>query len=325
MALAASLAWGASHAHAADDASRPYEGLVNNPNMKVNFNGYEWFVIADNSTSATEGSLKLLAANDRFGESQFNSDPKNYDYMKSNIKRYLDQVVAGTAGTGKPNFSAVEFAMLTNEQVGSKLYLLDLGEAENLYNSSRSLVTAQFSLWWTKTSTGDSVGFVADDYSIWGHYTMFLYTGDAGSNLGVVPALQLDLSKVTFDSGTRTFYPMVDVTGVSLDKTTVNLRRGDTVKLRATVSPENSVAGVSNKTVTWSSSEPGIATVDGNGVVTAIAGGKVTITATATNGTEGVADDKTATCTANAAGSLAVQKEGAIPSLPTREEILAGA
>ena len=44
MALAASLAWGASHAHAADDASRPYEGLVNNPNMKVNFNGYERIV-----------------------------------------------------------------------------------------------------------------------------------------------------------------------------------------------------------------------------------------------------------------------------------------
>ena len=55
MALAASLAWGASQAHAADDASRPYEGLVKKPDMKVNFNGYECFVIADNVSAGLAG------------------------------------------------------------------------------------------------------------------------------------------------------------------------------------------------------------------------------------------------------------------------------
>ena len=298
MALAASLAWGASQAHAAGGSSRPYEGLVNNPDMKVNFNGYEWFVIADNSTSAAEGSVKLLAANDRFGKSQFNSsNPRNYNYMESNIKRYLDQVVAGTAGEGKPNFSAVERAMLTNEQVGSKLYLLDLGEAEGLCKISRNLVTTQFSLWWAKSNPGDGLGFVADNYSIFGHNTMFLHTGDAGESLGVVPALQLDLSKVVFDSGTRTFYPKVDVTDVTLDKTDMSLHRDGTGKLTATVRPENSAAGVPDRAVTWSSSNASVATVDGNGVVTAIAGGNATITATATNGTSDTRDDKTATCT----------------------------
>lgn len=84
----------------------------------------------------------------------------------------------------------------------------------------------------------------------------------------------------------------VSVTGVSLDKTTAQtIDVGGTVSFTATVSPDNAT----DKTVTWTTSDASVATVD-NGVVTAVAAGTATITAIATNGTDDTSDDKTATC-----------------------------
>ena len=119
--------------------------------------------------------------------------------------------------------------------------------------------------------------------------------------------------KIKSGSGTQadpyTFelvYPSkVDVTGVDLNKTTANIPYGGTETLTATVAPD----GATDKTVTWSSSDTTVATVDENGVVTAVALGTATITATASNGTDDTADDKTATC--------AVTVEKADPTVKT--------
>ncbi|GEM_PF-6496672 len=78
----------------------------------------------------------------------------------------------------------------------------------------------------------------------------------------------------------------VDVTGVTLNKESTTLTVGAEETLTATVAPE----GATNKTVTWSSSDPSVATVDENGKVTAVSAGTATITATATNGTEDAAE-----------------------------------
>jgi len=84
----------------------------------------------------------------------------------------------------------------------------------------------------------------------------------------------------------------VDVTGVSLNKTTTTLTVGDTETLTATVSPDDA----SEKSVTWSSDDTSVATVE-NGVVTAVGSGTANITVTTTDGS------KTASCavTVNAA------------------------
>ncbi len=79
-------------------------------------------------------------------------------------------------------------------------------------------------------------------------------------------------------------------TGISLDKTSLDMKTGDTSNLKATVAPDNAT----NKTVKWTSSDPSIATVDANGKITAVKEGSVTITATAKDGS-----NKTATCTVN--------------------------
>lgn len=87
------------------------------------------------------------------------------------------------------------------------------------------------------------------------------------------------------DSGTDT---KVEVSNVTLDKTTLSLTVNGTnngsATLVATVTPDNAT----DKTVTWTSSNTSVATVN-NGTVTAVAAGTSTITAKA--------GEKTATCT----------------------------
>jgi uncharacterized protein YjdB/regulation of enolase protein 1 (concanavalin A-like superfamily) len=80
--------------------------------------------------------------------------------------------------------------------------------------------------------------------------------------------------------------PPVSVTGVSLDHTGLSLEIGATAALLATVAPSNAA----NKAVSWSSNNPSVATVDANGIVTAVGEGTASITVTTVDGT------KTAVC-----------------------------
>ena len=79
----------------------------------------------------------------------------------------------------------------------------------------------------------------------------------------------------------------IPVTEVRLSESTVGIVEGSTYKLTATVLPENTT---DSKSVSWSSSNSEVATVDANGTVTAKRAGTAVITATSTNG-------KTAGCT----------------------------
>lgn len=70
------------------------------------------------------------------------------------------------------------------------------------------------------------------------------------------------------------------VSKVKLNKSKVTIYKGKTYKLKATVSPSKAA----NKKVSWTSSNPDIATVSSSGTVTAKKNGTVTITATAKDG-----------------------------------------
>ncbi len=72
------------------------------------------------------------------------------------------------------------------------------------------------------------------------------------------------------------------VTGITLSESNLKLEKGQTASVQAIIEPENA----DKKTVTWSTSDAGVATV-ANGTITATGKGTATITATAKDTTNG--------------------------------------
>ena len=109
---------------------------------------------------------------------------------------------------------------------------------------------------------------------------------------GKVTALKVGSAIITAAAGEKTaecsltVIP-VAVTGVTLNKEELSLLPGETSTLVATVLPENAA----DKSVTWTSSNTTVATVDATGKVTAKAVGTTTVTVTTTDSGE------TASCT----------------------------
>ncbi len=101
--------------------------------------------------------------------------------------------------------------------------------------------------------------------------------------LGVNPG-ETDIVVTTNDGTNLSAYCRVKVVqlaeSIALDKSEINLEAKETDTLVATIFPELAT----EKSVEWSSSDESIATVDANGVVTAIAVGETTITATTVDG-----------------------------------------
>ena len=73
----------------------------------------------------------------------------------------------------------------------------------------------------------------------------------------------------------------IAVTGVTLNKETLEMVVGETETLKATLKPSNAT----EKGLSWKSSNETVATVDDNGMVTAVASGETTITVTTVEGT----------------------------------------
>ena len=135
-------------------------------------------------------------------------------------------------------------------------------------------------------ATGKTVGWTSNNPSV--------ATVDATGEVSAISAGTATITASTSNGLTAacivTVNPaVVDATGITLSKTTLTLTTGGTGQLTATVEP----ADATDKTVVWTTSKPSVATVDENGIVTAVrsesAGavitvGTATITATTANG-----------------------------------------
>lgn len=88
------------------------------------------------------------------------------------------------------------------------------------------------------------------------------------SYVGIAPRISVAPGVITVD------YSVAPVESILLDRSELTLKPGETATLTATVLPDYAF----NKTVYWASSDEEVATVDAEGVVTAVKAGKATIT-----------------------------------------------
>ncbi|MDE5848521.1 MAG: Ig-like domain-containing protein, partial [Muribaculaceae bacterium] len=125
---------------------------------------------------------------------------------------------------------------------------------------------------WTLASTGSLASGDSEEFMLTSETELYVYTENGDHNH------MLDLIYIQKTG------EYVAVSGISISKESIELVKGETTQLEATVAPDNAT----DKTVTWSSDNEKVATVDQTGKVTAVGGGEAVITAKA--------GDKTATC-----------------------------
>jgi uncharacterized protein YjdB len=122
------------------------------------------------------------------------------------------------------------------------------------------------------------------------------------SSSGVVTAIAAGTANITVTTAdgsmtsTCTVTVTVPVTGVKLSPTSLSLAVGSTSGLTVTVSPSNAT----NQSVSWTSSNTSVATINSSGVVSAVASGSTAITVTTADGS------KTATCAVTVSGTIPV-------------------
>jgi uncharacterized protein YjdB len=112
------------------------------------------------------------------------------------------------------------------------------------------------------------------------------------SSSGLVSGLTVGSAVITVVStdgsnrtATATFTIIIPVSGITLNRSQINLQTTQTSQLVATVSPSNAT----NKTLLWSSSNSSIASVSSSGLVTGLTAGLTVITATSTDGSNRIA------------------------------------
>ena len=130
-----------------------------------------------------------------------------------------------------------------------------------------NIVNLEISGW----SAGQATASVAYSVTSSGGCARFIHFR-VGNNVDVTRyAVHVECTKNSSD---------VPVTDITLDKADAELAVGDTLKLNATVLPDNAT----HPDLDWGSSDLSVATVDGAGIVTAVGAGKTTVTAKSTDG-----------------------------------------
>lgn len=180
-----------------------------------------------------------------------------------------------------PTFDAREGKVEITQQNGSLKHTITVNQAGCIAVTSVELDQTTLSI-----KPGETATLVAtvkpdnatDKTVTWSSSNSEIATVD---NAGKVTAIKEGSATITAKAGDKTaeckVTVCIPVTSIELDKTELSLEQGATATLTATVKPDDAT----DKTVTWTSSDSEIATVDNTGKVTAIKNGSATITAKA--------------------------------------------
>ena len=184
----------------------------------VKFNSIDWYIIKDDSTAANTGTVTLLAK-EPVDKGKFNNNTSDGNhYNGSVVKGYLDGLT-GEGGSFADVADAIVPVDLTTKAynsdaiydtvTGAKLWLLSTSEVKTTYNLPTEVIKCSNTYgtyWWLRSPGG------SDETAACGSLnsgSVYDYGRGVSGELGVRPALQLDLSKVVFDSTTKTFSPSV--------------------------------------------------------------------------------------------------------------------
>ena len=162
----------------------------------------------------------------------------------------------------------------------------------NLMKKFAADVVTSIGLTFTQTSLGigDTAQIVATVYPTTVSNKTVLYQSNAPdivevSNTGLITAKAEGSSVITVTSAATNSITatinvevaaaVVPVESITLSHSTASMLVGQTLQLSASLTPDDAT----DKTIIWTSSDPGAASVDANGLVTALEQGEATITA----------------------------------------------
>lgn len=261
----------------------------------------EGVTIEDDEISELDESIAVFTLGGSNGAWTINSEAgqlyssaaKNVNYSSNGTGTWSISISSGAATISNStstygdlvfNGNSPRFTTYTSTQISPNIYRLDGGRISvtgvSLDKSSATLTvggTTQL----TETvapsgATNKNVTWSSSDEAV-----------ATVSDSGLVTAVGVGSATITVTTVNGSFTATcaitvnpVRVTGVTLNQSTATLTVGGTVSLTATVAPSNAT----NKNVTWSSNNTSAATVNSNGVVTAVGVGEATITATTADG-----------------------------------------
>lgn len=293
----------------------------------VNVTSFDWIISTENTAAAAEEDANAVKGTT--DKQNFTSAAENF---KTNTTYYLYVRSKGGEGFDPSDYVTENFTIDSKQdnafdfsaqgyENGESVTSVDLDDNINvafeggIYYTTGSAVRVYagktFTVGQIATKTvvneliikkivitfgsGDGTNAISADS---GTYSIGTWTGSASSVKFSVASgsghRRIKAISVEYTGGVSPVF----VESVSLDNTELELFEGGSATLVATVLPDNA----KNKNVTWSSDKEGVATVDQEGKVVAVAPGSATITVTTEDG------GKTATCavTVNEAPKYAI-------------------
>jgi len=205
------------------------------------------------------------------------TDDKTFTYVSS------DENVVSVDGTGKMTAKAVGSATITVTAFGKELTadvtVVNHITAVTISGSKHELSKdeeLQLSAVITPADTSD------DKTITWTSSNTSIATVDNTGKVTAIAGGETIITAISTNNIVDTYainvvVPMIDFTTTD---TTVNLNKGDNKTVNTTITPADTTE---SKVISWESDNTTVATVDSNGVITAVGGGNATITGTLPN------------------------------------------
>ena len=249
--------------------------------IKMNSSGTVTFAVAKNAkvkvlagycsdSNATTDYIKITASGDGAVATPYPTNPNGVQTQDVEYEWTLTPGLYTISRGGTGYAPAIYYVRVDIGDFKIEIPATDLTVAPTTANvviGSTTQLTATV----TPSNSTDNVEWTSSDTSV--------ATVD---NTGLVTGVKAGTATITAKAGEKEAKCTVTVTtgavaatGITLDKATASVTKGETLTLTATVTPSDSTDAI-----TWTTSDENVATV-ANGVVTAVGVGEATITATA--------------------------------------------